>query len=109
MAEQPKPNPNQQPPAAHATREQWPSGFVYVEDFLSPEEQQRVIDIIEYNGFDQHVHRRQQFFGPTYYHTPQSYRAALQPVDTTLATEVLGDDNNNNNNKQNNNNTELRQ
>jgi alkylated DNA repair dioxygenase AlkB len=77
-------------PAPFATRDQWPSGLVYVEDFLTEEEQELVLKIVEENGFDQHVHRRQQFFGPKYYHTPQSYRDELQPVDSSLATDVLG-------------------
>jgi hypothetical protein len=45
-------------------------GFRYYPDFLSSEEAQRIMDIIDSNPWRNAVRRRQQFYGDIYYHTP---------------------------------------
>jgi alkylated DNA repair dioxygenase AlkB len=73
-------------------------GISYIPCFLSTTEQQRVIDIVNANPFAKVIHRRQQFYGETYYHTTPNI-SALQPVENENVTlqnenDILPNDNN---------------
>jgi len=55
-------------------------GLVYIPNFLTQEEHDRLLELIDGNEFSTVIHRRQQFYGETYYHTTHNL-ARIQPVD----------------------------
>jgi alkylated DNA repair dioxygenase AlkB len=52
--------------------------FHYCANFLSPDEQARAVRIVDSNPFCNVIHRRQQHYGLTYYHTADD-RPSIQP------------------------------
>ena len=54
-------------------------GLSYYENFLSDEEQAKIIDIVDSNPWVKVIRRRQQFYGEVYYHTT-SESTELQPT-----------------------------
>jgi len=58
------------------------NGAQYYRDFLSLEDQQRIVDICDRNAWKKVIRRRQQFYGEIYYHTRQD-EAEIQPADQT--------------------------
>jgi len=66
----------------------FPSGFVYAAGVFTPEEQQRIIEIIDQHAFSSHIHRRQQFYGTVYYQTTTE-NAALQPESDVQPEEMI--------------------
>jgi alkylated DNA repair dioxygenase AlkB len=59
------------------------SGLVYIPNFITDEEHDILWNIIYSNPFTQLIHRRQQFYGETYYHTTHDVKA-LQPVGESI-------------------------
>ena len=53
-------------------------GLTYIPEFLSREEHDCLVNIIDNNPFSSAIHRRQQFYGETYYHTTPTI-ASIQP------------------------------
>lgn len=53
-------------------------GLVYIPNFLSAEEHDKLVDLINSNPFCHIIGRRQQFYGETYYHTTHN-DPRLQP------------------------------
>jgi len=62
------------------------AGLHYVSNFLSQHEQNRIMDIIDSRPFANAIHRRQQFYGETYYHTTH-HLAVAQPVDASSGVQ----------------------
>jgi alkylated DNA repair dioxygenase AlkB len=54
-------------------------GLTYISNFLTQEEHDKLLDIIDSNPFSTAIHRRQQFYGETYYHTTHDL-PAIQPT-----------------------------
>jgi len=44
-------------------------GLGYTPNFLTPKEQQRIMDVIDRHESVRVIHRNQQFYGRVYYHT----------------------------------------
>jgi alkylated DNA repair dioxygenase AlkB len=64
-------------------------GFTYMPEFLTVEEHDQLLKIIDGNPFSNAIHRRQQFYGETYYHTTHDL-PSIQPLfdaSTALQTE----------------------
>lgn len=53
-------------------------GLTYVRDFLTQEEHDKLVSIIDSNPYSDAIHRRQQFYGETYYHTTPTI-SSIQP------------------------------
>ena len=53
-------------------------GLLYYPSFLTPSESERVMGIVDVNGWSREIKRRQQFYGVVYYHTTRDYKK-LQP------------------------------
>ena len=58
----------------------------YTPDFLSHEEQEKLIQTIDSNPYNSAIHRRQQHYGIIYYHTTDD-RPSIQPQDDPTQTE----------------------
>ncbi|KAJ3223722.1 hypothetical protein HK099_000742 [Clydaea vesicula] len=54
-------------------------GLKYIKNFITPQESERLIKLIDSNDFVQEIKRRQQFYGKTYYHTKSDIKT-LQPT-----------------------------
>lgn len=65
----------------------FPSGFVYAPNVFSPEEQARIIEIIDQHEFSHLIHRRQQFYGTVYYQTT-THNSSLQPGEDIQPEET---------------------
>lgn len=69
-------------------------GFRYYPNFLSEDEEQRILDILDADGgvrWSKVFRRRQQFFGEVYYHTAQN-EAKVQPSMTPGPSAVRPED-----------------
>ena len=55
-------------------------GWSYLPNFLSSEQQTKLIDLIDSKPWSSVIHRRQQFWGPVYYHTTHDL-VEIQPED----------------------------
>ena len=55
-------------------------GAIYIPNFLNENEQRKTLEIIDGNPFQQVIRRRQQFYGPTYYHTTHNL-SEIQPIE----------------------------
>jgi alkylated DNA repair dioxygenase AlkB len=54
----------------------------YIPNFLTEQDHERIWNILYSHSWSTTIHRRQQFYGETYYHTTQDI-AAIQPTTTT--------------------------
>jgi len=54
-------------------------GLVYISEFVSEEEEKKLVQTIDSHPFCNVIRRRQQFYGETYYHTTHS-EPNLQPL-----------------------------
>lgn len=80
-------------PAAPPVAAAIPEGFLYVPNVFTKEEQRRILRTIDEHEYSHAIHRRQQFYGPVYYHTPFKPKLALQPgADPATAVAAVGDD-----------------
>lgn len=55
-------------------------GAIYIPNFLTVEEEEKLVSIFDSNPYQQVIRRRQQFYGPTYYHTTHHLKC-IQPTD----------------------------
>lgn len=62
-----------------------PTGLLYLPDFLSLSEQAATVAALDARPYQRLIHRRQQFYGQVYYHTPQCPRSTLQPLEGAAA------------------------
>ena len=64
-------------------------GLSYFANFLSAEEQAKVVRICDSNPWVKIIRRRQQFYGEVYYHTTRP-KAELQPKDHPTPSLDIG-------------------
>lgn len=76
-------------------------GLFYLDDFITEQESQMIIDMIDNREWSHCIERRQQFYGQIYYHTAHDL-AAIQPKDDTY-----NNINNNNNISNSNSNSNI--
>ena len=55
-------------------------GLTYIPNFLSDEEQIKLVNLIDSNPFSTVIHRRQQYYGEVYYHTSKDV-SEIQPSE----------------------------
>ncbi|KAI8909555.1 hypothetical protein EDD86DRAFT_205700 [Gorgonomyces haynaldii] len=60
--------------------EQMPQGLDYIPNFLSEQEQRDLLELVYSQPFVKVIKRRQQFYGPVYYHTTPNI-ASIQPKE----------------------------
>ena len=56
-------------------------GAIYIPNFISVEEESKLIKIFDSHPYQHVIRRRQQFYGPTYYHTTHNLKS-IQPEDS---------------------------
>lgn len=61
-------------------------GFYYLSEFLSEEEEQKLVEEIDSREFCTAIHRRQQYYGPIYYHTTHDVKE-IQPNNNIAPVE----------------------
>eukprot|EP00934_Nitzschia_sp_Nitz4_P004889 Nitzschia sp. Nitz4//scaffold96_size78090//58750//60890//NITZ4_005502-RA/size78090-processed-gene-0.32-mRNA-1//1//CDS//3329560597//4879//frame0 len=61
-------------------------GLEYYPNFFSEDEQEKLLDVVYKNPWEQIIARRQQFYGQVYYHTSQKLKL-LQPDETVASSD----------------------
>ena len=59
-------------------------GLTYIPNFLTKEEQIEIMRVVDSNPFSEFIHRRQQFYGPVYYHTSHDLDAIQPPKGSEM-------------------------
>jgi len=70
------------------------TGLHYLPDFITAEEEQQIVSHIDSRHWSQCIHRRQQYYGQTYYHTTHDL-TRIQPVYTDNDDQHHHNNNNN--------------
>eukprot|EP01084_Bolivina_argentea_P031450 58208_1 len=63
-------------------------GAIYIPNFITSEEEQKLVNIFDSHPYQQVIRRRQQFYGPVYYHTTHNLKT-IQPTNDKQNTHSL--------------------
>lgn len=55
-------------------------GAIYIPNFISIQEEKKILNIFDSHQYQKIIRRRQQFYGPTYYHTTHNLKS-IQPIN----------------------------
>ncbi|KAI8612688.1 hypothetical protein BC830DRAFT_1135568 [Chytriomyces sp. MP71] len=66
-----------------------PSGLIYISNFISSEQETRILNTIASTPFIQSIRRRMQFYGEIYYHTTHDLQSLQPNQDTSNPIDSL--------------------